>query len=94
MNSMKALGLALCVSLLAFGAADAKTVKKDHHSKYSGQEISAVQTALNANGEKVKVDGKWGKLSRAALKDYQKSRGMKVNGRLDAATLKALNVSA
>jgi peptidoglycan hydrolase-like protein with peptidoglycan-binding domain len=48
---------------------------------------------LNKEGAALKVDGVVGQKTRAALRDYQRSRGLKASGRLDAATEKALKVS-
>ncbi|RJX33952.1 MAG: hypothetical protein C4525_08790 [Desulfarculus sp.] len=55
--------------------------------------VKKVQTALNSAGYKVKVDGKMGKETRTALKDYQKKNGLKATGRLTKATLTKLGVS-
>lgn len=52
----------------------------------------AIQSALNANGAKLTVDGHMGKKTHSALAAYQKSHGMKPTGRPDAKTLSALGV--
>jgi peptidoglycan hydrolase-like protein with peptidoglycan-binding domain len=54
----------------------------------------AVQEALNAKGYKVKVDGKMGKETRKALSDFQKSNGLKADGKASKATLEKLGVRA
>jgi peptidoglycan hydrolase-like protein with peptidoglycan-binding domain len=56
------------------------------------QRIAKIQTALNANGAQLDVDGKLGPATRDALKTYQSAHGLKPTGRSDAATLKALGV--
>jgi hypothetical protein len=60
----------------------------------------AAQEALNRNGAKppLVVDGYklgatgWGEKSKAALRDFQKRRGLTVSGQLDAPTLAALGL--
>jgi peptidoglycan hydrolase-like protein with peptidoglycan-binding domain len=56
------------------------------------QRFAKVQTALNANGAQLDVDGKWGPKSSAALKVFQSSHKLKATGRMDPATAKALGV--
>lgn len=59
----------------------------------AGQELNAaVQSALNANGAKLKVDGKMGKKTRAALRAFQHKHHLKPTGHADAATLRALGI--
>jgi peptidoglycan hydrolase-like protein with peptidoglycan-binding domain len=54
--------------------------------------IKAVQEALNKAGAKLKVDGKMGKMTRRALKKFQKRNDLKVTGKLDAETLAKLGI--
>jgi len=54
--------------------------------------VKALQTALNKNGAAVKVDGKMGPGTRAALKKYQSANGLTPSGRDDAATRAKLGV--
>jgi peptidoglycan hydrolase-like protein with peptidoglycan-binding domain len=56
------------------------------------QRVAKVQTALNANGAQVDVDGKMGAKTRDALKAYQSAHSLRPTGHPDAATLKALGV--
>ena len=56
------------------------------------QRIAKVQTALNANGAQLTVDGKWGGKTSAALKAYQHQHNLKPTGKMDSATAKALGV--
>ncbi len=56
------------------------------------EKTAAVQTALNSNGAKLTVDGIYGKKTAAAVASYQKSKGMKATGRVDAKTAAALGL--
>ena len=55
-------------------------------------DVKAVQSALTKAGYNVKVDGKMGKETAAALKQYQKAKGLPVTGKADAATKAKLGV--
>ncbi len=57
------------------------------------QRIERLQTALNANGAKLKVDGKMGPKTHAALVAFQKAHGLKANGHLDKETIAALKAA-
>jgi peptidoglycan hydrolase-like protein with peptidoglycan-binding domain len=63
------------------------------HASMSRKHVEAIQEALNANGEKVSVDGVWGPKTRTALETFQHRNGLKVTGHPDAATLQKLNIS-
>jgi peptidoglycan DL-endopeptidase CwlO len=56
------------------------------------QRVAKIQTALNANGAQLQVDGKWGPKTSAALKAYQSAHNLKPTGKPDGATRKALGV--
>lgn len=56
------------------------------------QRVAKVQTALNANGAQLTVDGKWGPQTSSALKAYQQAHSLKPTGKMDGATAKALGV--
>ena len=59
----------------------------------SGKQLNeSVQTALNANGAHLKVDGRMGPKTHAALRAYQHRHHLKPTGRTDSATLKALGL--
>jgi peptidoglycan hydrolase-like protein with peptidoglycan-binding domain len=62
-------------------------------AKHERNEIIAAQQELNKQGAALKADGVLGQKTRAALRSYQRSHGLKASGRLDAATEKALKVS-
>jgi len=63
---------------------------------YSADYYSAVQTKLNVLGAnpQLVVDGKWGKNSIAALKTFQKAKGLVVDGVPGTKSLAALGISA
>lgn len=54
------------------------------------ERLKKLQTALNANGASLKVDGKMGPKTTAALKTYQQAHGLKVTGHPDKETRAAL----
>jgi hypothetical protein len=54
--------------------------------------VAAVQTALNNNGAQLDVDGHMGAKTVAALKAFQKDHHLKVTGKMDRATARALGV--
>lgn len=54
------------------------------------QHVAQLQTALNANGAHLDVDGRMGAKTRAALKTFQAQHKLKVTGQPDSATIKAL----
>jgi peptidoglycan hydrolase-like protein with peptidoglycan-binding domain len=54
------------------------------------QHVAQLQTQLNAAGAQLTVDGKMGSQTRDALKAFQQQHNLKVTGRPDAATMKAL----
>jgi peptidoglycan hydrolase-like protein with peptidoglycan-binding domain len=62
-----------------------------HVTAHQGR-VANVQTALNNNGAHLEVDGHMGPKTVAALKAFQKQHHLKVTGKLDSATAKALGV--
>ncbi len=60
--------------------------------KPSRSEVRQVQAALRRNGERLKVDGRWGPMTSKALRDYQQKNGLEASGELDDPTLRKLNV--
>ncbi|WP_263310622.1 C40 family peptidase [Brachybacterium atlanticum] len=56
-----------------------------------GGAVQELQTALNANGAGLAVDGVFGKRTHAAVKDYQSAKGLQVDGVVGPNTRAALN---
>ncbi len=83
---IKKMAVALvCVLALSAGVAQAQTTAK--------VDVKAVQTSLNAAGfSPGKIDGRMGKMTRAALRKFQAAKGLKATGTVDAATSKALGM--
>jgi murein L,D-transpeptidase YcbB/YkuD len=50
-----------------------------------------IQTALQARGYDLEADGKYGEATRAAVEQYQKSKGLKVDGWAGKETIDALH---
>ena len=63
-----------------------------HANHAATNHAAAVQTALNSHGAQLDVDGHMGPKTVAALKTFQKQHKLKVTGKLDHATAKALGV--
>lgn len=63
-------------------------------SQLNRQEVREIQTNLDKAGFNVKkVDGKWGRETEQALKQFQQAKKLPGNGELDQQTLAALNVN-
>ena len=80
-------------------AAPAKKAKKKTAKKAAKKQtvkanadVKNAQMALTKAGFKTKADGYMGKSTSKALKGFQKKNGLKVSGKLDAATKKALGI--
>jgi outer membrane biosynthesis protein TonB len=72
-------------------ASNQKTISPN---SLNNSEVRQVQTALNKNGFKAgRADGIWGRHTRAALENFQKSKGMTSNGQLTQGTMAALGVN-
>jgi|GEM_PF-4107347 len=56
------------------------------------EKIKAIQEALVQAGYKIKADGLLGKQTRTAVRKFQKSKGLRVDGRVGPQTLKALGL--
>jgi hypothetical protein len=68
-------------------------IAKKKHKAVGKKWVRNLQEALNHQGYQIKVDGRMGKKTRGALKDYQKKNGLKASGRLDKATKAKLGMS-
>ena len=58
-----------------------------------GEDVKWLQLLLNENGIKVAIDGSYGNITRNAVKEYQKSHGLVVDGYCGNATQKSLGMS-
>lgn len=59
-----------------------------------GTAVKDLQTKLNANGYKLVADGIFGKLTLAAVKDYQTKNGLTADGIVGSAMMEKLNAPA
>lgn len=59
-----------------------------------GSAVEQLQTTLNEHGASLAVDGKFGKLTHGAVKDFQRSHGLKIDGIVGPETRGALNGGA
>lgn len=65
-----------------------------HHQHMSKSEVKQIQSKLKEQGYKVgSVDGKMGKGTQQALRQFQQDKGIQATGKPDQETLAALNVS-
>ena len=87
---IRALTLAAAIAVAFAALPAASSVAATKHSSAGKASIVKVQTALNSNGAQLDVDGRMGPKTVAALKSYQQEHNLKVTGRPDSATLKAL----
>lgn len=56
-------------------------------------EVKSVQRALDKDGAKLRVDGRLGPKTHAALRKYQRTHGLKATGRIDKATRHSLKIA-
>lgn len=75
-------------------ATPAAKAKPMRHAALSRKRVERVQTALAQSGENVPIDGLWGPKTTDALKDFQKSHGLRATGHLNHATEKVLSKSS
>jgi murein L,D-transpeptidase YcbB/YkuD len=62
--------------------------------KLSSSDIRQVQTALNKDGFKVgRVDGRWGKETSNAVRQFQQKKGLQANGQIDQMTVADLGLN-
>lgn len=57
----------------------------------AGERVAALQDALNDEGASLAEDGKFGRNTDAAVREFQADNGLKVDGRVGPATRAALN---
>lgn len=58
--------------------------------EYHPNLVRSVQKALVDDGARIVADGRWGPKSREALREFQRRRGLAVNGEVDEPTFRAL----
>lgn len=58
--------------------------------EYHPNLVRSVQKALVDDGARIVADGRWGPKSREALREFQRRRGLAVNGEVDEPTFHAL----
>lgn len=64
-----------------------KHMAKKHMARRApSKSVMAIQEALNKHGAMLKVDGRMGPMTRAAIKKFQSANGLKATGRVDKAT--------
>jgi peptidoglycan hydrolase-like protein with peptidoglycan-binding domain len=68
------------------------TPAKSHKPVATSAHVKSAQEALNKHGAQLVADGKMGPKTHAAIRDFQKSNNLKVTGKLDSATQKALGI--
>ena len=85
-----AFGAATILPVMTSPAVAASTMSKKKMGGSSS--VKAAQEALNKNGAILAVDGKMGPQTKAAIKSFQQSHGLKATGHLDKATKAALNI--
>ena len=73
------------VDLLTDGVAPERIEKPD-------DSVSFLQTALNSVGYSLQIDGRYGPMTTAAVKDFQRRNGLKVDGIAGAATMGVLRL--
>ncbi len=71
---------------------DVKQEKSEKHMQNSDQ-VKKIQEALKSKGDDPgAIDGRMGRTTRAAIRTFQKSNGIKVTGTLDKETADKLGV--
>lgn len=90
--------LALCGVLAAAGAASPAAMAEDRSARATASAASATvsESTIRAAQRKLGVtaDGVIGPVTRKAIRRYQREQDLKVTGRLDVATLRALGLRA
>lgn len=60
----------------------------------SSDKVKQIQSALDQKGHHVTVDGRWGKQTASALRDFQKQNGLKTTGKADPQTMQKLGLTS
>jgi len=83
-----------CKPAIRYGAIDYGAITLGLAMGSKGQSVRDLQTALNAGGAGLDVDGDFGTDTQAALKNYQRANGLAQTGTVDTSTLAKLNASS
>ena len=78
--------VAVALAAVSATVVDAQTLKQGSR----GEQVRRVQRALVLHGNRIALDGIYGPNTAAAVKAFQRSRGLPGTGRVDAVTLRAL----
>ena len=68
------------------------THKTSKQNTLASAKVRQIQLALNRQGAKLKVDGKFGKNTRNAIRSFQKKNALKVTGQANSETVKKLKI--
>ncbi|HTY70021.1 MAG TPA: peptidoglycan-binding domain-containing protein [Alphaproteobacteria bacterium] len=60
----------------------------------SSDKVKQIQSALEQKGQHVTVDGRWGKQTAAAVRNFQKQNGLKATGKADSQTMQKLGLTS
>ena len=90
-NGLAADGLVGQATMAKLYPAPVTTTVSLLRSGSTGNEVKLLQTTLNSKGYKLAVDGIFGKLTLAAVKNYQSKNSLSVDGLVGPATLGKLN---
>lgn len=82
----KTMFVAVAVATVCAGGAHAQTLRQGS----SGDSVKRVQRALVLHGARIKIDGKYGPNTAAAVRAFQRNRSLPATGRVDAVTLRSL----
>ncbi|GAB3716011.1 peptidoglycan-binding protein [Mariniluteicoccus flavus] len=82
-------GVAAPVGIMTANAASAPVLKQGTRS----QHVTSLQLLLRAHGANIAVDGSFGPATEKAVKDFQRSKGLQVDGVAGPATLEKLAIT-
>lgn len=95
LNGLSSRATYLARAKAAIAAQRAGAVKPDYrrptlHRGSQGEDVAVLQRALRADGQTIAIDGDYGPATELAVRAYQRSRGLVVDGIVAAATWQAL----
>ncbi len=92
MKPINALKIASFSALLVAATTLSQAAQQPQSAQLNNDEVKSIQNALNKDGYNVKVDGKFGKQTQAAIKQYQQDQKLPATGQPDDATKQKLGV--